>query len=67
MIVKNSRKKLGFSNNNKAKFLILFEEVEYEKNNKKFREFQIEIELKFEFIHRINLKKLSDYLESEIQ
>ena len=43
-----------------------FDDVQYERNNKSAHEYQIEIELKSDFIHRINLKMLTDSLDEQV-
>jgi inorganic triphosphatase YgiF len=65
MIIKNTRKKIAVANGN-IKFEIAFDDVDYERNGKTAHEYQIEIELKSDFIHRINLKMLTDYLEKSV-
>lgn len=48
-------------------FEIAFDDVEYiNTNGKKKKEYQIEIELKSDYNHRKNLKRVSDYLEENI-
>jgi len=65
MIIKNSRKKIKLTDQN-IKFEMAFDDVQYERNSKSAHEYQIEIELKSDFIHRINLKMLTDYLEKNV-
>jgi hypothetical protein len=44
-----------------------FDNVKYlSENGKEESDYQIEIELKSDYIHRINLKILTDYLEKNI-
>jgi HD superfamily phosphohydrolase/uncharacterized protein YjbK len=64
LIIKNMRKKIQIKNN-EVVFEIAFDNVTYE-NKKEFKEYEIEIELKSDFIHRVNLKMLSDYLEIQV-
>ncbi|MBI4683823.1 MAG: CYTH domain-containing protein [Nitrospirae bacterium] len=65
MTIKNSRKKIKLTDQN-IKFEMVFDDVQYERNGKSAHEYQIEIELKSDFIHRINLKMLTDYLEKNV-
>ena len=48
-----------------VKFEMAFDDVTYLSNNNA-HDYQIEIELKSDFPHRVNLKVLSDYLESQV-
>lgn len=66
LTVINKRKKIQLSRNN-ILFEMVFDNVEYVNiNGNKKSDYQIEIELKSEYIHRINLKMFSDYLEKNI-
>lgn len=62
----NDRRKMDLSKND-VKFEMVFDNVKYiNKNGKEESDYQIEIELKSDYLHRINLKILSDYLEKNI-
>lgn len=50
-----------------AKFEMAFDRVEYEdEHGHKAKDYQVEIELKSDYIHRVNLKMLTDDLERHI-
>ena len=69
LIISNSRELILLENNNvkDIKFEIAFDRVEYENfNGEKKKDFQIEIELKSDYPHRVNLKKLTDDMEKNI-
>lgn len=67
LAVRNQRRKIILENENTC-FEMVFDDVTFENNEtgKTAHEYQIEIELKSEFIHRVNLKILSDCLEENI-
>ena len=60
----NNRKKLQLKNRNVV-FEMVFDDVNYI-GRQEVHEFQVEIELKSDYVHRINLKMLTDYLETKI-
>lgn len=64
LTIKNERKKCELVFND-VQFEMVFDNVTY-LGIKQASELQIEIELKSDFLHRVNLKMLSDYLESNI-
>lgn len=49
-------------------FEVVFDDVKYSNNmtGKSSSEYQVEIELKSDYPHRVNLKLLTDYLENEV-
>lgn len=62
----NKREKLNLYNKN-VHFELVFDDVRYiNPNGTESIDYQIEIELKSEYLHRINLKILTDYLEKNI-
>lgn len=65
--VKNSRWKYDIKENN-IPFELVFDDVTYENlsNSESAREMQLEIELKGNYSNRVNLKRLSDYIKSNI-
>jgi len=66
LIVINDRKKIHLYRND-VQFEMAFDNVKYlNENGKEESDYQIEIELKSDYIHRINLKILTDYLEKNI-
>ncbi len=66
LTITNRRKKIKLSKNNVA-FEMVFDDVEYENiNGNKKSDYQVEVELKSDYIHRINLKVFSDYLEENL-
>ena len=66
LTVANDRKKIHLTKND-VRFEMVFDNVKYiNVNGKQKSEYQIEIELKSDYIHRINLKILSDYLEKMV-
>lgn len=67
MTITNCRKKTNLQNND-VKFEIVFDKIKYinESTGKQESDYQIEIELKSDYLHRINLKILSDYLEKKV-
>lgn len=65
LVIRNERKKVKLTYN-QVKFEMACDNVTY-KGEKQASEFEIEIELKSDFLHRVNLKMLSDHLESRIQ
>lgn len=66
LTVINNRRKIDLSKKS-VRFEMVFDDVKYlNKNGKEESDYQIEIELKSDYIHRINLKILSDYLEKNI-
>lgn len=70
LVVKNNREKYTISNNgdSSVEFEMVLDKVRYEnvKNNMKFEEIQVEIELKSDYFHRVCLKRLTDELEGSI-
>jgi len=68
IIIKNNRNKVDIVKN-KVKFEMVFDDVTYvnKDNNKDYHEYQIEIELKSDYPHRINLNLLGNYLEDKIK
>jgi inorganic triphosphatase YgiF len=66
MVIKTKRTKMQFSGNDNIKFEIAFDDVRYKRRDKSAHEYEIEMELKSDFIHRINLKMVTDYLESNL-
>jgi len=66
LIIENKRRKVVLTKNNIV-FELVFDDVRYiSTSGKESPDYQIEIELKSDYIHRINLKMLSDYLEKNI-
>jgi hypothetical protein len=66
LTIVNNRKKIKLTKNNIILEMV-FDNVKYINVNGNERpDYQIEIELKSEYLHRINLKMLSDYLEENI-
>lgn len=67
LAVKNQRRKIILEKGSTC-FEMVFDDVTFENNQtgKVAHEYQIEIELKSDFIHRVNLKSLSDYLEESV-
>lgn len=66
LIVKNKREKLNIVNDSEV-FEIVFDDVKYINSyGVETSDLQIEIELKSDYLHRINLKMLTDYLEKNI-
>lgn len=66
LTVVNERRKINLFKND-VRFEMVFDNVNYINiNGKEKADFQIEIELKSNYIHRINLKILSDYLEQNV-
>lgn len=66
LIVINNRRKIYLSKND-VQFEMALDNVKYlNENGKEKLDYQIEIELKSDYIHRINLKILSDYLEDNV-
>jgi hypothetical protein len=66
LTIKNDRKQITVSKNN-VKFEMVFDDVEYKGfNDTSHQEYQIEMELKSDYPHRVNLKLLSDYLELNV-
>lgn len=62
----NNREKINLHRNNVC-FELVFDNVKYVNiNGKESLDYQIEIELKSDYLHRINLKMLSDYLERNV-
>ncbi len=71
LTIENNRKcllirEMNEKNEETAKYEIVFDDVTYILDGKRAKEYQIEIELKSDFIHRINLKVLTDFLEEAI-
>jgi HD superfamily phosphohydrolase/uncharacterized protein YjbK len=66
--ITNHRKKICLDKNNIV-FEVAFDDVTFNNplTNKQHHEFQIEIELKSDFIHRVNLKHLTDQIEQSIK
>jgi len=67
IIINNNRKIIILKHIN-VEFEMAFDDVIYENTytQKKYHEYQVEIELKSDFIHRVNLKMITDYLEREV-
>ncbi|MFW5988455.1 MAG: CYTH domain-containing protein, partial [bacterium] len=75
--IEKLEKKIKISNNRqevilqkeKVEFEMVFDDVKYYRhdNGKCYNEFQIEVELKSDYPHRINLNKLGNYLEENIE
>lgn len=66
LTVINERRKIDLCKND-VRFEMVFDNVKYlNENGKEESDYQIEIELKSDYIHRINLKILSDYLERNV-
>lgn len=67
LIIVNKRKMLTVTKANIA-FEMVFDYVNYTNGvtGKTDQEYQIEIELKSEFLHRVNLKHLTDYIENNV-
>lgn len=66
LTIVNDRKKIKLTQNDIILEMV-FDNVEYINANGNVRpDYQIEIELLSEYLHRINLKRLSDYLEKNI-
>jgi len=70
LIVKNNREKLYITEKEDPSVLfeIVFDNVEYVnlQNNKTAKDYQVEIELKSEYLHEVRMKKLTDVLEKMI-
>lgn len=64
LVIRNDRKDVHISQGN-VKFHMVFDSVTYI-NKSEAQDYQIEIELKSEYLHRVNLKILTDYLEKNI-
>lgn len=47
-------------------FEIAFDDVTYRLDEKEAKDYQVEIELKSDYHHRVNLKLLSDQLEQKL-
>ena len=67
LIITNNRKK-GTIKKENILFEMVFDDVTYknEETGKSTQEFQIEIELMSDFLHRVNLKQVTDYIERHI-
>lgn len=65
LTIKNKRKIYELKCRN-ILFEICFDDVIYQADTKEVKDYQIEIELKSEYLHRVNLKIISDYLENKI-
>lgn len=65
LVIRNRRKKIKLTSN-KVDLELAFDNVLYEGGVKEVHEFEIEMELKSDFLHRVNLKMLSDYLLKNI-
>lgn len=65
--ISNNREVVMIKNNN-VKFEMAFDDVNYYNNgnNNEHHEYQIEIELKSDYPHRVNLNLLGNYLEENI-
>lgn len=63
LTIENNREKYILKNN-EVEFEMVFDDVKYKNiNGNEYSEFQIEIELKSDYPHRVNLKLLTDQLE----
>lgn len=67
LIIENDRRKILLSKEDLV-FEMVFDCVTYfnQTTEKKYSEYQIEIELKSDFLHRINLKQLTNYLDKNV-
>lgn len=64
--IENNRQKYILKNK-EVEFEMVFDNLKYKNiNGKEYSEFQIEIELKSDYPHRVNLKLLTDLLEESI-
>lgn len=70
LIVENNRKKFDITEqkDDSVKFEMVFDDVTYHncENSKEARDYQVEIELKSEYLHEIRLRLLTEELESSI-
>lgn len=66
LTIKNKRTKIILSNKEGVEFELVFDDITYEKDDKIFSEYQVEIELKSDYSHRVNLKLFSDELETSV-
>lgn len=69
LIIENERTPIILSTDN-MNFEVVFDKVKYKKrlnSENVVNDFQLEIELKSDYIHRINLKLITDYLEDQIK
>jgi inorganic triphosphatase YgiF len=66
LIIENNRKKRMLYNGN-VKFEIVYDDVRYiDFSENERHDYQIEIELKSDYPHKVNLKLFTDYLEAEV-
>jgi inorganic triphosphatase YgiF len=66
LIIKNARESINL-NKGDINFEVVFDKVTYSNpEGKEANDYQVEIELKSDYIHRVNLKILTDDLESQI-
>jgi len=65
LIIRNKRKPFKLKNNS-IEFEMVFDQVTYENSNEKCEDFQIEVELKSDYQHRVNLKMLTDDIEKNV-
>lgn len=69
LIIKNKRRKIMLynKNNKDIAFEMVFDNVKYENMEGKIQQdYQIEIEMKSDYSHKVNLKVLTDYIEKNI-
>jgi hypothetical protein len=66
LTIQNNRKKF-IVKKNKVEFEMVFDDVKYiNANGKETSEYQVEVELKSEYQHKVNLKMLTDVMEKEV-
>lgn len=70
LIVKNNREKFNITekNDDSIKFEMVFDDVSYKNciNDQYSKDYQVEIELKSEYLHEVRLRMLTAYLEDAI-
>lgn len=70
LIVKNNREKFNITekNDDSIKFEMVFDDVSYKNciNDRYSKDYQVEIELKSEYLHEVRLRMLTAYLEDAI-
>lgn len=65
ILIKNNRHKYELKENS-VKLEIVFDDVTYCIDSREAKEYQLEIELKSDYSHRVNLKLITDELESRV-
>lgn len=70
LIVKNNREKFNITekNDDSIKFEMVFDDVSYKNciNDRYSKDYQVEIELKSEYLHEVRLRLLTAYLEDAV-